>query len=101
MTASHNSEACSSQEAQHVRWSGELLWPCTLQGGQVIDMSGVEALGSWVHSWLRHRGPQRVVGAAPKVRQQLMRAGLPIQWEEGASDTGVTASERSMLWGET
>ncbi len=85
------------------RWQGDMLWPVPIAEGAVIDMSAVEALGSWVYAWLRNRPRQAVVGAAPELRRQLQRAGLPLLWygslaEVQLAAVGVTPSERAMLW---
>ena len=84
-------------------WQGDMLWPTQVEDGTVIDMSAVEALGSWVYAWLRRRSRQAVVGAAPELRRQLQRADLPLLWygslaEVQSAAVGVTPSERAMLW---
>lgn len=85
------------------RWQGDMLWPTHVEEAAVIDMSAVEALGSWIYAWLRGRPRQAVVGASPDLRRQLQRADLPLLWygslaEVRSAATGVTPSERAMLW---
>lgn len=84
-------------------WHGDLLWPQELPDAEILDFSGVAALGSWAHAWFRRRGQRCVVGASSGVRRQLQDAGLPILWyasvaEAQRRDRGVTRSERDMLF---
>ena len=93
-----------------VHWQGALLWPQDLPDGQVIDCSGVTALGSWVHAWFRARPQRSVVGAAPAIKRQLNQARLPILWyasmarlpavgSNAQRSGGVSPDERALLWG--
>jgi hypothetical protein len=88
-------------ESRTVRWEGELLWPAELPAAEVIDLSGVTALGAWCHEWFRRHPGQAVTGGGWKER--LLRAGVPVRWcDEGTAaggGAGVSADEREMLWG--
>jgi hypothetical protein len=84
-----------------VQWVGaliadELLWPQELIEADVIDLSGITAVGTWIHVWFRARPNQSVVGARPEVRRQLEAAGVPIVFRDHAS-VGVTSQERGLL----
>lgn len=99
-------------EPSCARWTGSLHWPCSLPDAPIIDMSEVEALGSWIHDWFRQR-PQRAVVAAPAaIKRQLSHARLPILWYSSLeavpaqdlanvtrTQTGVSPDERALLWG--
>ncbi len=84
------------------RWTGELLWPQDLPDGEVIDISGVISLGTWVHAWLRAHPDRALVAGGSELRTQLTRAGVPVRWFDRADQVGrrdgVSASEREMLW---
>lgn len=85
-----------------VAWSGELLWPQELPDGELIDLSGVAALGTWVHEWFRARPGRAVTRASPLVRRQLLRAGVPVVWADPSHITppgGITVGERNLLLG--
>lgn len=81
-----------------VRWSGELLWPQDLDEGDVIDLSQVTLLGTWVHAWFRARPGQGVAGASPRLKAQLDQAGVGVCWRDPTRiQTGVTNAERAEL----
>jgi hypothetical protein len=82
-------------------WSGELLWPQDLEDGDVIDLSGVQALGSWVLAWFRTHPGRAVTRASPAIRRQLVRSGVTVVWVDPtpSSQSGVLAAERAMLLG--
>lgn len=83
---------------QVARWQGELLWPQELPGGDLIDLSRVTALGTWVHAWFRSRPGQGVAGASPRLKAQLERAGVGVCWRDPARiQGGVNADERAAL----
>lgn len=82
-------------------WAGDLLWPCALPSAPIIDARGVTALGVWAHAWLRQH-PDVIVIADESLHARL--CGLGIRCHTSLDDlrgNGVSASERSMLWGDT
>ena len=80
-------------------WRGELLWPCPLQEGDIIDLTEVISLGTWVHAWLTAHPGQGVAGASPRVRVQLDRAGIDICWRDPTRIfPGVSRAERAALF---
>jgi DNA-binding response OmpR family regulator len=83
-------------------WAGEVLWPLSLPGEGVLDLSQVRSLGSWVYPWLREQPRLAVVGASAQIRRQMRLVGLEAlhyaHVEELVSARGVTPSERSLLW---
>jgi hypothetical protein len=84
-------------------WDSELLWPQDLPSAEVIDLSRVEVMGSWVHDWLRSHPEQAVTGAQPLIRKQLVRAGVPVVWcdhPRKPASGGISAGERAMLLGD-
>lgn len=86
----------------NVAWSGELLWPQELADGDLIDLSGVTALGTWVHDWFRAHPGRAVTRASPLVRRQLLRSGVPLVWADPAIVTppgGISVGERNLLLG--
>lgn len=87
-----------------VVWAGELLWPCALKYGPVIDASAVTAVGVWLYPWFRSHPRTAIVGASERLRQQMQDAELPVLWYKTHADRGpsrgVTASERAGLWGD-
>ena len=90
-------------EATVVAWSGELLWPQELPVADVIDLSAVTAMGSWLHGWFRAHPDQAITGASPALRRQLAAAAVPVVWSDHprkAPTTGVGPGERAMLWGD-
>ena len=90
-------------ETTVVAWSGELLWPQDLPEAEVIDVSGVTAIGSWLHAWFRAHPDQAVTGANPAIRRQLAQAAVPVVWSDHphkAPNGGVSAGERALLWGD-
>ena len=79
-------------------WRGELLWPCPLAEGAIIDLSEVVSLGTWTYAWFAARPGQGVAGASPRLRAQLDRAGLDICWRDPIRiHSGVTRAERVAL----
>ncbi len=84
-----------------VRWTGklvedELLWPQPLEEGTVIDLGGIVAIGTWLHSWFRARPGQAVVNAHHDVRRQLQEAGVPLLFRD-PTVVGISVSERADL----
>lgn len=80
------------------RWSGELLWPQPLDEGDVIDLSQVTLLGTWVYAWFRAHPGQGVAGAHPHIKAQLDRAAVGVCWRDPARiQSGVTTAERAEL----
>jgi hypothetical protein len=80
-------------------WRGELLWPCALVEGEIIDLTEVISLGTWTHAWFAARPGQGVAGAAPRIRVQLDRAGLDICWRDPTRIIpGVSHAERAALF---
>jgi hypothetical protein len=89
---------------ERVRWTGlltedELLWPQPLPEGPVIDLGGITAVGTWIHTWFRSRPGQAVVNAHPEVRRQLLDAGVTILFRD-PSTAGITPDERADLLGD-
>lgn len=87
--------------ADCIRWTGlvvedELLWPQPLAEGDVIDLEGIQAIGTWLHGWFRARPGQAVVNASPEVRRQLEEAGVPVLFRD-PTVVGVTVAERAAL----
>jgi len=89
-----------------VHWNGDLLWPTLLPEAPVIDASAVTAWGVWVNDWLRAHPGVAIVGGE-QVRDRLLRADVPVRWYSAidealragdATTTGVSPSERAMLW---
>ncbi len=81
-------------------WSGELLFPCPLTEADIIDLSQVTALGTWIYEWFRERPHLAVTGASPTIRRQIMNAHLPVAWSD-LPNNGVSPSERSALFGDS
>ena len=84
-------------------WQGatatdELLIPQDLTAGDVIDLAGIAALGTWTYDWFRAHPGQGLVGARPEIRRQLEHAQLPILWRD-PRHAGVTAAEKAELFG--
>lgn len=82
-------------------WGSELLWPQDLPVADVIDVSQVELMGTWVHEWLRQHPEQAITGASPAIRKQLVRANVPVVWCDHPRKPlsgGVSNSERAMLF---
>lgn len=80
-------------------WRGELLWPCALAEGDIIDLTEVVSLGTWAHAWLAAHPGQGVAGASPRIRTQLDRAGLDICWRDPTRIfPGVSRAERAALF---
>ena len=87
----------------HLAWRGtlvtnELLWPQELDTAEIVDLSDIHAVGTWIHDWFRAHPGQGVVGANPDVRRQFEHAGLPILWRDPRT-SGVSAQERAELFG--
>ena len=85
----------------YVRWTGtlvedELLWPQALPESPVIDLGGINAIGTWIHAWFRARPGHAVVNAHPEVRRQLQDAGVPILFRD-PTVVGISAIERTEL----
>ncbi len=87
---------------REARWTGELLWPQDLPDGEIIDLSAVISLGTWVHAWLRDHPDRALVAGGAELRAQLTRAEVPVRWFASADQVvrrdGVSSSEREMLW---
>ncbi len=102
--SSHSAGAMDPPDAPTVVvWQGELLWPTALPMAAIIDARAVTQYGVWVWEVLRQHPGVRIV-ADEQVRDTLLHAQVPVRWfcdlEQALAgpSTGVTASERSLLW---
>jgi hypothetical protein len=80
-------------------WSGELLFPQDLATGDIIDLSHVTALGTWVYVWFRAHPHCAITGATPTIRRQINRAHVPVMWSDLPTH-GVGPAERAALFGD-
>jgi hypothetical protein len=80
------------------RWTGELLFPVSLDEAAIIDLSGVSALGTWTYEWFRARPHLAASGASPALRKQLQKAKLPLAWADLPAGSGVSPIERAALF---
>jgi len=101
---SFSGDSANSAEASTiVVWQGELLWPTMLPMAAIIDARAVTQYGVWVWDILRQHPGVRIVGDE-KLRDTLLQAQVPVRWFHdlehalAGPSTGVTASERSLLW---
>lgn len=77
------------------------LWAEPLADHGQLDLSGVDAVGSWLASALRERPRLEVIGASPTLRPQLEALGVePHRLRGETPRPGVTPGERNMLFGD-
>jgi len=100
---SPSSGAATSAESTVAVWQGELLWPTPLPIAAVIDARAVTQYGVWIWNILRAH-PGIAIVADEHLRDALLHAQVPVRWfrdlEQALAEpsSGVTASERSLLW---